>query len=91
LPQDAAVSRIERVARKKRWDELSLRARRRIVVAATFEGVLKIAALIDPARRPADEVRGSKAKSATAMVVVNSGGALPPHYFARGRRLQPPR
>jgi hypothetical protein len=74
------------VARNKRWDELSLRTRRRIVVAATFEGVLKIAALIDLARRPAGKVRGSKAKWVTAIVVVNSGGALPLYYFARGRR-----
>ena len=74
------------MARKKRWDEFSPRTRKLITAAATFEGVLKIAALIDLARRPADEVRGSKAKWATAIVVVNSAGALPVYYFARGRR-----
>jgi len=73
------------MARKKRWNELSLRTRRLISVAATFEGVLKFAALIDLARRPADEVRGSKAKWATAIIVVNSAGALPLYYLARGR------
>ena len=73
------------MARKKRWDELSLGSRRLIIVAATFEGILKIAALIDLARRPADEVCGSKAKWVTRIVVVNSGGALPLYYFARGR------
>jgi hypothetical protein len=78
------------MARKKRWDELSLRTRRRIVVAATFEGVLKIATLIDLARRSADEVRGSKAKWVTAIVVVNSAGALPLYYFARARRPSAP-
>ena len=76
--------------RKKRWDELSVRTRRLIIVAATIEGVLKIAALIDLARRRADEVRGSKAKWATAIVVVNSAGALPLYYFARGRRPSAP-
>ena len=80
------MSRIESMARKKRWSELSLRTRRLIIVAATFEGVLKVAALIHLARRPADEVRGSKAKWATAIVLVNSAGALPLYYFARGRR-----
>lgn len=78
------------MARKKRWNELSLRTRRLIIVGATFEGVLKAAALIDLARRPADEVRGSKAKWATAIVVANSGGALPLYYFARGRRHSAP-
>jgi hypothetical protein len=78
------------MARKKRWDELSLRTRRLIIVGATFEGVLKFAALIDLARRPADEVRGTKAKWAAAIVVVNFAGALPLFYFARGRRPSAP-
>ncbi|MDA8313208.1 MAG: hypothetical protein M0Z46_21850 [Actinomycetota bacterium] len=78
------------MALKKRWEELSLRARRLIIIAATLEGVFKFAALIDLARRPADEVRGSKAKWATAIVVVNSVGALPLYYFARGRRTSSP-
>ena len=74
------------MARKKRWNELSLRTRRLIIVTATFEGLLKIAALIDLARRPADEVRGYKAKWATAILLVNSAGTLPLYYFTRGRR-----
>jgi hypothetical protein len=75
------------MARKKRWDELRPHTRKLITAAATFEGVLKIAALIDLARRPAEDVRGSKAKWATAIVVVNSAGALPVYYFARVRRI----
>jgi hypothetical protein len=78
------------MVRKKRWNKLNLRTRRLIIVAATFEGLLKIAALIDLARRPADEVRGSKAKWATAIVLVNSGGVLPLYYFAQGRRPSAP-
>ena len=72
--------------RNKRWSELSARTRKLIVVAALFEAALKIAALVDLVRRPAAEVRGSKARWATAIVVVNSGGALPIFYFVRGRR-----
>jgi hypothetical protein len=56
------------------------------MVGALFEGTLKIAALVDLARRPASEVRGSKIRWAAAIVFVNSLGALPITYFARGRR-----
>jgi len=76
------------MARKTRWNELSSRSRKLITGAATFEAVLKIAALIDLVRRPADEVRGSKARWATAIVVVNSAGVLPTYYFVRGRRTR---
>jgi hypothetical protein len=47
---------------------------------------LKIAALIDLARRPAGEIRGSKLRWALSILLVNSLGALPITYFARGRR-----
>jgi hypothetical protein len=56
------------------------------VVAGAIEGSLKIAALIDLARRPASEIRGSKPRWAAALVLVNSVGAVPIAYFARGRR-----
>lgn len=79
------MTRIENMARKNRWNELSLRTRRLIIGAATIEGVLKIAALTDLVRRPADEIRGSKAKWALAILVVNTAGALPIYYFLRGR------
>lgn len=71
---------------KKRWDELSPRARKLILVGVTVEGALKIATTVDLARRPADEIRGSKAKWVAAIAVVNSAGAFPVYYFARGRR-----
>ncbi len=71
---------------KKRWDELSPRSRQLIITLATVEGALKIAALTDLARRPPDEVRGSKTKWVVAIVLVNSAGVLPIYYFARGRR-----
>jgi hypothetical protein len=70
----------------RRWSELSDRERRWLLVASVVEGVLKIAALVDIKRRPADEIRGSKAVWATALVLVNSVGVVPIAYFLRGRR-----
>jgi hypothetical protein len=74
------------VMAKKRWDELSPRSRRLILAGGVFEGVLKLAALIDLARRPAGEVRGSKLRWALAVTLINSVGAAPIAYFAYGRR-----
>jgi hypothetical protein len=71
---------------KKRWDELSPRSRRLILAGGVFEGVLKLAALIDLARRPAGEVRGSKLRWALAVTLINSVGGAPIAYFAYGRR-----
>lgn len=71
---------------RSRWQDLNPRTRRLIIGLATAEGALKIAALVDLARRPAAEVRGSKARWATAIVLINSAGAVPITYFVRGRR-----
>jgi hypothetical protein len=71
---------------KKRWNELSPRTRRIIIVGAAFEGLLKIAALIDLVRRPAAQIRGTKPRWAAAIVLINSVGAVPIAYFTRGRR-----
>jgi hypothetical protein len=57
-----------------------------VVVASAIEGVLKIVALVDLARRPAGAVRGSKAVWAISVSLVNSLGALPIAYFLWGRR-----
>ncbi len=72
-----------------RWNELSLRTRRLVLAAATVEGLLKIAALVDLVRRPAQEVRGSKRIWAVAIVLINSAGAVPLLYFGRGRIKRP--
>jgi hypothetical protein len=45
----------------KRWSELDPGRRQAIMVASAFEAGLKLAALIDLAPRPAEQVRGSKA------------------------------
>ncbi len=70
----------------KRWGELDPRGRQAILLGAAFEAGLKTAALIDLARRPARDVRGSKAGWAAAIVLVNSLGLVPVAYFLRGRR-----
>ncbi len=71
---------------KRRWSDLSERTRRLIIAGAALEGVLKLLALVDLKRRPADQIRGSKARWASAVVLVNSVGAVPLAYFLRGRR-----
>lgn len=70
----------------KRWQDLDPGVRRLILVCGAFEAVLKVAALVDLARRPAAQVRGSKARWAVAIVLVNSVGAVPLAYFRYGRR-----
>lgn len=70
----------------KKWDELAPRTRRLIVAAGVFEGVLKLAALVDLARRPSEQIRGSKAAWAGAVSFINALGAVPLAYFAWGRR-----
>ena len=71
---------------RTKWQDLSPAARRMIVIGGAVEGVLKISALIDLARRPASEIRGSKLRWATAIVLTNSVGTVPILYFVRGRR-----
>lgn len=71
---------------KQHWNDLDPNVRRNLLIAAGVEGVLKVAALVDLARRPQHGVRGSKGRWAAALVLVNSGGALPLYYFARVRR-----
>jgi hypothetical protein len=68
---------------ERRWAELSDRQRALLVAAATAELSLKIAALIDIKRRPADRIRGPKALWRAAMVVNLLG---PLSYFAIGRK-----
>jgi len=70
----------------KKWENLDPRTRRLIVVAGAIEAALKIAALIDLVRRPSSQVRGSKARWAAAVTLINSLGAVPVAYFVWGRR-----
>jgi hypothetical protein len=70
----------------KRWSDLSPRSRRLILVGGAVEGVLKSAALADLARRPSNEVRGSKVLWAAASGLINALGAVPLAYFLHGRK-----
>lgn len=74
------------VSVRRKWSDLDPRVRHVIVVASAVEGALKIAALVDLARRSPDAVRGSKARWATAVTLLNSFGAVPIAYFVWGRR-----
>jgi hypothetical protein len=68
---------------RMRWTDLSDRQRVMIVTAAAAELSLKIAALVDIQRRPAELIRGPKSLWRSAMVVNLIG---PLSYFAFGRR-----
>jgi hypothetical protein len=57
-----------------------------VLIASVVEGILKVAALVDLARRPSGEVRGSKRWWTAAIVLINSAGAAPLTYFAYGRK-----
>ncbi len=67
----------------QKWAELSDRQRALLVGAAAAELSLKIAALIDIKRRPAERIRGPKALWRAAMVINLIG---PLSYFAFGRK-----
>lgn len=71
---------------RRQWRDLSPRSRRLIVVGGVVEGVLKTTALIDLARRPADQVRGPKWAWAAALLLINAGGGAPLAYVRFGRR-----
>jgi hypothetical protein len=70
----------------RRWNDLSERTRRRLVIGAVLEGILKLAALNDLRRRPAGEIRGRKWVWATVIGLANSVGVVPLAYFLFGRR-----
>jgi hypothetical protein len=74
---------------RRRWSELSDRDKRLIIAGAVFEGLLKIAALVDLKRRPSSQVRGPKGLWAVIVILVNSLGAAPLAYFLFGRRKTP--
>ena len=71
---------------RRRWQDLSRSTRVLVVLGGAAEGVAKVVALVDLARRPADEVRGRKALWAIGIVLVNAFGAAPLAYLRYGRR-----
>lgn len=79
------------MAAKQRWNDLSERTRKLIIVIAVAESILKAVALIDIKRRPASQIRGPKWLWAPVVAVVNSVGIVPITYFIFGRRRPGPR
>jgi hypothetical protein len=71
---------------KKRWKDLPQNQRRMIIVGVVLEGIVKLLALRDLKRRPADEVRGPKWLWGSVIAVANSAGLVPAAYFLLGRR-----
>jgi hypothetical protein len=68
---------------KRRWKDLSPRARAAIVAAGVVQNSLLAAALIDLRRRPARKIRGDK-RLWTAAAFVSWVGPI--SYFAYGRK-----
>lgn len=71
---------------KQQWNQLDPRTRRVVVVAAALDASLRVAALVDLARRTPGQVRGRRGRWAAALALVSSGGVLPLVYFRRARR-----
>jgi hypothetical protein len=71
------------MASTKRWSDLTRTQQRLIIASAAVELALTTAALVDLARRTADQVRGPKALWVLACIVQPFG---PLAYLALGRR-----
>jgi hypothetical protein len=71
------------MSRKKRWSDLPTEQRIGVVALGTFQVGLQIAALVDIRRRPAEQIKGSKAAWAAATFITTFG---PLAYFKFGRR-----
>ncbi len=80
------TNKTKHTRKKKSWKELSPMARFGTVAAAIVQLVLLIAAQRDISRRPAEQIRGSKAVW-RAVTLINFIG--PGSYFAFGRKNLP--
>jgi hypothetical protein len=69
--------------RKKKWSDLTSGQQAAVIATGAVQLSLAAAAWIDLARRPAEEIEGSKAKWA-ALIAINWVGPIA--YFARGRK-----
>ncbi|SOD94494.1 hypothetical protein [Blastococcus haudaquaticus] len=74
------------MARRPRWSDLSDRDRGMVVVGASVDGALRLAALADLRRRPETAIRGRKWVWATVLGLTSSVGLIPAGYFLFGRR-----
>jgi hypothetical protein len=73
------------VSAREQWSQLSPRQQGAVVAVTTVDVGLRVLALADLARRPADGVRGPKWAWAVGLSVVNSVGVLPAVYLRWGR------
>lgn len=71
---------------RTRWADLPRATQIGLAAAGSVEALLKIWSLVDLARRPAGQIRGSKAAWALSLMTVNSLGLVPLIYLRRGRR-----
>lgn len=68
---------------KRKWSDLTPRQQRAVKVGGVMEALMTAAALGDLARRPAEQVRGTKTTWLLAFFVQPFGPLV---YFAMGRR-----
>ena len=73
--------------RRKKWQDLTDRQKRGIVLLGALQLALLAIALIDIRRRPADAINGSK-RLWTAVVFINGIGPIA--YFVVGRKRPAP-
>lgn len=71
---------------KTTWKSLSPTTKRIILISAVVDLALRITAIVDLRRRPAEQVNGPKWLWCGLLAVVNSVGLVPVVYFLRGRK-----
>lgn len=72
--------------KQKHWSDLSPGTRRAISIGAAVDVSLRAVAIIDLIKRPQEQIKGSKALWAVALVVVNSVGLVPTAYLTWARK-----
>jgi hypothetical protein len=74
---------------KKKWEDLSPRARATVIAVGAVQLALKVVAWRDLARRPREQVRGPKA-AWFAATLANPGGPILYYVFGRRRTTSVP-
>ena len=72
----------------KKWEKLPPAVRTALALGGMADAALRVYALVDVARRPLAEVKGSKAVWVPALALVSSMGLLPCAYLKYGRRTR---
>jgi len=74
------------MSQMKAWEDLSPLTRVAIVKLGVLDLGLRAWALVDLAKRPQEQVKGSKTAWTLALAFVNSVGVLPAAYLLGARR-----